>query len=130
MTLVYGHNMDNGDMFGEMKNYSKEEYFKQNNRLKIYLSHKEKEYELVAALPFDDRHIMYSYNFEDKVSFENFVYELNNVRHLNANFNDEVTIGEDDKLVVLSTCYYNVSNKRFLIVWRELENDEKISEEN
>lgn len=120
VTIVYGHNMRDGSMLGEMRNYSKEEYFSKNNHMTIYLPQSEKHYELVGAIPFDNRHIMLSYDFSKKRDFESLVYELLNVRNLNARYAQDAHIDKNDRIVILSTCYFGRRDMRYLIIWKEI----------
>ena len=68
-----------------------------------------------AALPYDNRHILYQYDFHDTQSYSNFLYSIYNARALGINYADE-TIETDDTLLILSTCLKGNRKNRFLVV--------------
>jgi len=125
VTVIYGHNMKNRTMFGELKKYSDGEFFKNHGKMTVYLADCEKHYELVGAIPFDDRHIMHSYDFYLEKDFESLVYDILHTRNINSRYAENAKIKNDDKLVILSTCYFNNRSMRFLVVWKEIRSDEK-----
>ena len=122
VTVVYGHNIYSGKMFGDLINYTDAEYFKQNSKMTVYLPDGEKHYELFGAITFDNRHLLH-YNDYDGVESEflQLIDTLKNTKNLTSVISDDVTIDGDDRVVILSTCYYNQKDKRFLVVWRETE---------
>ncbi|MBQ8600596.1 MAG: class B sortase [Clostridia bacterium] len=121
ITVVYGHNITAGRMFGDLKDYSDQEYFNTHNQMTIYLPTEEKHYTLVAAVPFDDRHLLYKADYTDAEVYRALVNELLSVRDLNAVIAGGAEISEKDRLVILSTCYYNIKSKRYLVIWKETE---------
>ena len=121
VTVIYGHNIYSGKMFGDLINYTDPEYFKNNAEMTVYLPDGEKKYELYGAITFDNRHLLYYNDYEVPSQFKELVDTLNNTHNLTSVISDSVTIDGDDKLVILSTCYYNQKDKRFLVVWRETE---------
>ena len=48
-TLIYGHNMKDGTLFGSLGKYAKESYGKSHDRLKFDTLYEEKEYELLGV---------------------------------------------------------------------------------
>ncbi len=122
VTVVYGHNIYSGKMFGDLIKYTDPEYFEQNSKMTVYLPDCEKKYELFGAITFDNRHLLH-YNDYDGVAeqFDQLIDTLKNTQNLTSVISDDVTIDSDDRVVILSTCYYNQKDKRFLVVWRETE---------
>lgn len=120
VTVVYGHNIYSGKMFGDLINYTDPAYFKKNSEMTVYLPDCEKKYELYAAIVFDNRHLLYYNDYDDPVQFNELIGTLSDT-NLTSVIADGVTVDGDDRLVILSTCYYNQKDKRFLVVWRETE---------
>ena len=113
-TLIYGHNMKNGTMFGSLKKYRNKQFFNENRYINIYMPGRILKYEIFAAYVFDDRHIMMSFDFEDESDRQLYLDTVYAVRSLNSNFRDDITVGTDDKIITLSTCT-SKDNERFLV---------------
>ena len=120
VTIVYGHRRDDGTMFGELQTlYSADGGIETYSELVIYLPETELHYTVFAAVPYDDRHILYTYDFENSSMYSSFLKTINNVRDLSAQFSDTVSVDTNDTLLILSTCLYGDSEKRYLILARE-----------
>lgn len=119
VTVIYGHNIKSGTMFGDLIQYTDREYFNANDSMTIYLPDGQKEYTLVAAVTFDNRHLLHYNDYNDPEQFESLAYQLLNTRNLTTTVADGAVIDKDDRLVILSTCYYNQKDKRFLVIFKE-----------
>lgn len=112
-TIIYGHNMRNGTMFGSLKKYKNQEYFDSHGYINIYTPEKEYNYRVFAAYTFDDRHILYHFDFSDTEVRKEYINEVVSGKYQGI-FNQEVAIAENDKIITLSTCTSDGKN-RFLI---------------
>lgn len=116
LTIVYGHNMNSGKMFGTLqKVYSSQSALEEYSEIIIYLPDEELHYTVFAAVPFDNRHILYNYDFTDGRTFRLFFQEILSVRALEASFAEDAAIQSNDRALILSTCMSGNRNKRFLI---------------
>lgn len=113
-TLIYGHNMRNGTMFGSLKKYRDKTYFDSHRDINIYMPGRILKYRIFAAYVFDDRHILLSYDFSNEVEREVYLDDIFNQRKLSDNISDDVTVGVDDKIITLSTCTSN-EGERYLV---------------
>lgn len=121
-TVIYGHNMNNGTMFAQLFHYSDKTFFEQNQYIYITLPDKTLKYHIFAALMFDDRHILASYNFRDSAGLSSFISDTR-VTNSYSNYNDSIQIGSNDRIITLSTCMpYDMPENRW-IVEAVLEND-------
>ena len=115
-TLIYGHNMRNGTMFGKLDEYTNREFFDKNRVIEIYMPGRILKYKIFAAYVFDNRHIMLSFDFEDKAEREIYLDTVFSKRNLYNNFADDITVDTDDKIITLSTCTkYNNELERYLV---------------
>ncbi|MCD8375354.1 MAG: class B sortase [Oscillospiraceae bacterium] len=120
VTAIYGHHMKSGAMFGNLqKIYSDADDFAQYSEVIIYLPEREIDYTVCAAVPFDNRHLLYSYDFESEYYFNLFWSDITSVRAISAQFNDNVEVSYGDHLIVLSTCLSGDNSKRYLVIARE-----------
>ena len=113
--VVYGHNMKDGSMFASLLNYRDKNYLIEHPDIIVYLPDKKITYHIYAAVTFDDRYIMDSYNFDTLSGREEY---LNDIRAFGENggvFQDDIVPTKENQLITLSTCTDN-PDERFLVV--------------
>ncbi len=113
VTVLYGHNMKNGSMFAGLHEYKDAIYFDEHPEVYVYTPTERKHYRIFAVVNYDDRLILDAYDgFQTGDSLEAFYIEsVKQATHVNYG----VTVNEDSKLLVLSTCEKGQSEKRLLI---------------
>ncbi len=113
VTVLYGHNMKNGTMFAGLHNYEDAEYFTSHPDIYIYTPTGTKHYRIFASLFYDDRLILDAYDgFQTGEALMAFFEESVS---LADNVDYGVTVDEDSKILVLSTCEKGQSDKRYLV---------------
>lgn len=116
VTVVYGHRQNDGSMFGTLQQtFSDPESFAAHKTIVVYLPDRELHYQVRAALPYDNRHILYQYDFHDMQSYSNFLYSIYNTRALGINYTEKAMTSEDT-LLILSTCLKGNRQNRFLVL--------------
>ena len=116
VTVVYGHRQNDGSMFGTLQQtFSDPESFAAHRTIVVYLPACELRYQVRAALPYDNRHILYQYDFYDTQSYSDFLYSVYNARALGINYAEQA-IEPDDSLLILSTCLKGNRKNRFLVL--------------
>ena len=117
VTLVYGHRMNDGSMFGTLqKLYSDESTFKKYDEIIIYLPDKELHYKVFAALPYSDVHILYNYDFSRLVDSESFFKTVFGATGIGVNINEKNYSKGEGSIVILSTCLKGNNKKRYLVL--------------
>lgn len=115
-TVIYGHNMRNGSMFGTLKKYRQRVYFDTNDKIYIYIPKHILEYQIVSSFVYDDRLILSAFNnFFDVEKRQAFIDTCKNPTSLVKNLVENFDVKTDDRLVTLSTCT-SVENERYLVV--------------
>lgn len=114
-TLIYGHYMNDGTKFGSLLSYMDKEYFDSHRRIDVYTETHWYSYEVFAALPFDTRHILKTYDYaKDPYSeFLKDVFSSKNARTIIAE--DALVDPEKDKIITLSTCL-KTDTKRYIVL--------------
>lgn len=115
-SLLYGHHMANGAMFGDIMHFVEEDYFKEHQTGRIFfIGGRNAEIDIFACMETDayDRRIYYpefcdSTNIKDLLTY----IQENAVRYR------EIGIKESDRLIGLSTCAEAETNGRVLIFGR------------
>lgn len=116
MTVIYGHNMKNGEMFGLLQElYSGEDALQQYGEAVIYLPDRELHYQIFAAVPYSNVHILYNYDFDNMRMAEIFYRDILNTRAIGACVDQEAYISADTDGIILSTCLSGNHEKRFLV---------------
>lgn len=116
LTIVYGHNMDDGSMFGTLqKNYSSKTDLAEKSEIVIYLPEREMHFTVFAAVPYDKRHILYNYDFSDRRTFRLFFDEILSIRAMEGVFAENASVTSGEQVLILSTCLAGNSQNRFLV---------------
>lgn len=119
VTVIYGHNMRNGSMFAAATNYKNRDFFEQNPNIYIYTEGHILTYEVFSAFLYDDKHLMYSFDFYDAASYNEFLQTCLAPQSSIKNVRENAAVSTDDKIIVLSTCYAE-DDDRFLVVARQI----------
>lgn len=111
VTVIYGHTLKDGTMFSELKKYRDKEFFESNPSIYIYLPTGRLTYQIFAAVAFDDRYLLGSYDFGQAGDVEDYIADLK--RCNDGNFNPHIAIS--DEMITLSTCIGTAPDKRWLV---------------
>jgi len=117
-TILYGHRMRSGKMFGKLqKLYSGESNVKQHRKIVVYTSEKELHYQVFAAMSFSSYHILNYYNeFATQEDVDKFVEDLNGHHSMSSYFEEGTDLTLDDRILILSTCLTNNREQRFIVL--------------
>lgn len=110
-SFIYGHHMDQDEMFGVLDHYLEEDYFEAHRYGTLYFAGEEHGLEVFAVLHGDayDR-LLYAPVKQGDQS-ETYLHMLKE----RAVLQNEVNIARDDSIVLLSTCSDGMSNQRLLV---------------
>ena len=114
-TVLYGHNMKNGTMFNNLHNFEDNTYMEEHPYVYIYLPDKTLKYEIFAAYQYDDRHLLYSFDYKSENVRKGYLEDILNMKSMSAVINKDITVSADSKIITMSTCVGNQSTKRFLV---------------
>lgn len=117
--IIYGHNMKDGTMFGNLDEYRSEEYYKEHSHLKFDSLYEEREYEIMAVFlshvyKEGEEGFRY-YDFYTADTEEAFQEFYENVME-NALYDTGVTAAYGDTFLMLSTCAYHEEDGRLVVV--------------
>ena len=113
-TIIYGHHMKSGSMFGSIKSFNNKELFDANRTGTIYLANNTLQLEIFAfvVMESDDAQI-YKTRFESGEGAAYIEHLRKNARHFR-----ETEHSETDRFVTLSTCNYEFKNARMAVIGR------------
>ncbi|MCD7723455.1 MAG: class B sortase [Clostridiales bacterium] len=117
VTLIYGHNGYGSTMFTTLHYFEDEDFFNEHEYFTIYLDGRKLTYQIISAFEYDDRHIMNSFDFSDSAMLLSFQQMLQSPEATVKNVRQEldVELGEDSKIVILSTCISGKEDYRYLV---------------
>lgn len=121
-TVLYGHNMGNGTMFGSLHSFEDETFFNENDSIVVYTKEKRLTYQIYAAVKFSDEYIPAYYNVNTAEGMMEFLEALGVcMDEPQSHQRSGVTITEEDRIITLSTCVKNERSHRYLIVGKLIE---------
>lgn len=114
-TVLYGHNMKDDSMFGDLHSYEDSEFMKENSKVIIYTPEKILTYQIFAAVVYDDRHILLTYDFNETDDRQEFLDSLNSLRDMRSHIDSDVEVGTDDRILTMSTCIGGEDHHRYIV---------------
>lgn len=114
-TVIYGHNMNNGTMFGALHKYEDRQVFDENQFIYIYTPEKVFVYQIFAAYEYNAVHLIYNFDLDNPEIFQNYLEQIFETRSMNANIRQDAEVDSDHRIVTLSTCVRGKKNMRYLV---------------
>lgn len=112
-TLIHGHNMKNGSMFGKLKEYRSEKYWKKNPYFYIYTpDQRVQTYQIFAVLLVEYDDDIYQIQFFDESNYDSFLQDIEK-RSL---YDTGISVNTQDKIVTLSTCTGTSQKERLVVL--------------
>lgn len=111
LTIIYGHNMKNDTMFGTLTKYVNQEYFDEYQEMHLMMPDKKFKVTLIAGATVNSTSSIYKLPLNDEEK-EAFISELRQ----KSTFKSEYTFSPDDKFVMFSTCSYEYSDARYVLI--------------
>lgn len=110
-TILYGHNMRNGSMFGLLKKYGKEEFFLAHPEIDLYLPDRILRCTVISSHQEEAQEENFPMNFE---SGEEKLAYIDRMKS-KAWYDTGISAGEEDRLITLVTCTGNGYSHRFVV---------------
>lgn len=117
--IIYGHNMRDGSMFGDLDLYLKESFYKDHPVISFDTLYEERSYEIVAVFRSQvynaDEDVFKYYQFYQADTEEEFEDFYSNIKELSL-YETGVEAQFGDTFLTLSTCAYHVKDGRLAVV--------------
>lgn len=110
-TVIHSHHMKNGTMFGTLKKYKNEQFLKQNPYVYITTETGQYKYQIFSVFVEEANKSTYAVDFEDNLEFHKFARDLKSKSAYETN----VAVVQTDKIIMLSTCSYEIDNARLVV---------------
>lgn len=117
VTMVYGHQVQNGSMFTTLHYFEDKTFFDEHDVMYVYTPGHILTYRIVAAYQYDDRHVLNSFDFSKPEVVREYFDSVLSPASMLVNVRDGVVLADDDKIVQLSTCMdaVNRDHTRYLV---------------
>lgn len=121
-TVIFGHHMNNGTIFGALDKYKTIDGFKKAPVISFNTLYKDYNWKVIAAIvtsayPKDDNGYVFRYYFTQLSTYENFSAYLSELSQRSL-YDTGVDVLPTDKLLTLSTCSHEFTDARFVVVAR------------
>lgn len=117
--VIYGHNMKDGSMFGDLDLYQKESFYKEHPRISFDTLYEERTYDIISVFRSQvynaEDDVFKYYQFYEADTQEEFNDFYNNIKALSL-YDTGVEAQFGDTFLTLSTCAYHVQDGRFVVV--------------
>lgn len=134
LVIVFGHNMRNGTMFGQLEQYKDQAYAQAHPIIRLDTMLQEREYQVIAAFNsqvyrVDDVDVFRYYQYSDLSDPDKFQQYLDGVMDA-ALYDTGVEASFGDRILVLSTCdKQRTKTGRFVVVAKQVSQDVELPEE-
>ncbi|MBQ8999061.1 MAG: class B sortase [Clostridium sp.] len=109
-TIIYGHHMKDGSMFGELKKFRDEDFFNANNKITINNDEDINTYEVFSVYVTDNSTDYLKVSFNDEL-YSEYLQEAVNKSMYKSN----IDVNTDDKIITFSTCSYDFKDARLVV---------------
>ncbi len=121
-TVIFGHHMNNGTIFGTLDAYKSIEGFRKAPVITFNTLYKDYKWKVIAAIVTnaytkDDNGYIFRYYFTQLSTQENFSAYLNELSQRSL-YDTGVDVLPTDKLLTLSTCSHEFTDARFVVIAR------------
>ena len=110
--IVYGHNMQNGTMFGLLKSYVNKSYYDEHSVIYTYTPEAVTAWKIFSAYETDTSNYYIETVFGTPEKYQKFLDKLKG----DSAYDTGVAVTSEDDILTLSTChFYTRSNGRFVV---------------
>lgn len=121
--ILYGHNMKSGKMFGSLKKYKSEDFYKKHAIINFDTIYEKGQYQIMYVfneIIHDEVEVTFKYyQFVNANSAEEFNSNMSQMAEMSL-YDTKVTANWGDKLITLSTCDYTADSERFVVVAKKI----------
>lgn len=125
--IIHGHHMNDGSMFADITKYQYMDYYSKSPTITFNTIYNDAEWKVISIFKtntLSEHGEFFNYlrgEFSNSSDFLNFVYQVRKRSVINM----PVDVNENDQLLTLSTCSYEFTDFRTVVVARRVRKDEK-----
>ncbi|MGN0436064.1 MAG: class B sortase [Wujia sp.] len=115
VTVLYGHNIRNGNLFHTLHNYEDVEFFNKYRYIFVYTPDTVLVYQIFSAVAFNAGNILLEYNMDDEVDRTVYINDLASCRGMNDHQATDAYVVSSSRIITLSTCIEGKADSRWLV---------------
>jgi len=123
-TIIYGHHMKSGNMFGNLDDYASESFCNEHNVINFDTIYERGKYRVMYVFRDtikQEADITFKYyQFIDALSEDEFYYNCKQMEDMSL-YDTGIRAYYGDRLLTLSTCDHHEENGRFVVVAKKIE---------
>lgn len=121
--LLYGHNLQNGELFHDILNYKDKSYYEEHPVIRFTTEKEDSEFEIISAFYSrvyykSETNVFRYYYFINADNEEEYNEFIENAKESSI-YDTGKTAEYGDQLITLSTCSYHTEDGRFAVVARK-----------
>ena len=113
-TVLYGHHMGNGTMFGSIEHYASQDFYDSTPTMMLYTPEGDYLIELISGTHESGDEQFVEFEFKTEEDFMKYVESFRE----RSTFKSDVQVQPGDKLISLCTCAYVFNNARYMLMGR------------
>jgi len=111
-TIIYGHSMQNGTMFGTLKKYEKKDYWESHQYIYTYTANEVTRWKVFSAYETDTTDYYIDTYFTSQIEYYTYIDDM----RAKSIYDTGVTLSGSSDVLTLSTCHiYTKINGRFVV---------------
>lgn len=111
LTVIYGHHMRDGSMFGSLVKYRDRKYYEKHRVIRLYTPKRSYNVIVIGACTIPGNSERYRFGFSDDEEKQEYLDWIST--NTETDCRDSATV--KDRLVMLSTCTYEFDDARFVL---------------
>ena len=107
--------MNAGTMFANLHYYKDTEFFNSHPYIYVYTEDGVLVYQVFAAYTFSDVHLLMGFDLTKEEIRQIYIDNIFSLNGINDNFNRDVEVTTDSRILTLETCVNNQDDKRYIV---------------
>ncbi|MBF0779386.1 class B sortase, partial [Streptococcus cuniculi] len=119
ITIIYGHAMTDGTMFGSLQDFSDPSFFHEHKTISVETVDTQYEYEIMAAHLYTDDHLFSTFELGNQAGVHHYLATLQERALASGGAYRSLPVEKDkDRFLILSTCDAVNNDQRYVVTAR------------
>lgn len=120
-TVIYGKDGRSGRLFSPLQeSFSSDAEIAENGEVVVYLPEEEIHYQVFAAVPFRNYHLLHYFSFKNPGRYQMFLEIVDSIRTVDAHRDQSVEVTPEDQMLILSTTRKGTRNTCYLVLAKRI----------
>lgn len=110
-TVIYGHNMKDGSMFGNLSKYKNKDFFVENQYVEYDYPGATTKWQIFSVCVYKSEDDFFKVTFNNQKEYEIFIADCKK----RSIYDTDILIEENDRILTLMTCTYETDDARLAV---------------